>query len=89
MSDDDVLRRTDEDGIVTLLLNRPRQYNALSRELLEALHAELDRIARDESARIVVVTGAGRAFCAGHDLKEMRALADQREIEALFTSCSA
>ncbi len=89
MSDDDVLQRTDEDGIVTLLLNRPRQYNALSRELLEALHAELDKIARDESARVVVVTGAGRAFCAGHDLKEMRTLADQREIEALFTSCSA
>jgi len=89
MSPDDVLQRTDEDGIVTLQLNRPRQYNALSRELLEALHAELERIARDESARVVIVTGAGRAFCAGHDLKEMRACADQREIEALFTSCSA
>jgi enoyl-CoA hydratase/carnithine racemase len=89
MSPDDVLRRTDEDGIVTLQLNRPRQYNALSRELLEALHAELGMIARDESARVVIVTGAGRAFCAGHDLKEMRACAAQREIEALFTSCSA
>src|SRR6478735_5990342 len=89
MSPDDVLRRTDEDGIVTLQLNRPRQYNALSRELLEALHAELGMIARDDSARVVIVTGAGRAFCAGHDLKEMRACADQREIEALFTSCSA
>jgi enoyl-CoA hydratase/carnithine racemase len=89
MSPDDVLQRTDEDGIVTLQLNRPRQYNALSRELLEALHAELAMIARDESARVVIVTGAGRAFCAGHDLKEMRACADQREIEALFTSCSA
>jgi len=89
MSPDDVLRRTYEDGIVTLQLNRPRQYNALSRELLEALHAELGTIARDESARVVIVTGAGRAFCAGQDLKEMRACADQREIEALFTSCSA
>ncbi|HSW84929.1 MAG TPA: enoyl-CoA hydratase/isomerase family protein, partial [Usitatibacter sp.] len=86
MSPDDVLQRTDEDGIVTLVLNRPRQYNALSRELLEALHAQLEKIARDESARVVIVTGAGRAFCAGHDLKEMRACADQREIEALFTS---
>jgi enoyl-CoA hydratase/carnithine racemase len=89
MSEDGVLQRGDEDGIVTLVLNRPRQYNALSRDLLEALHAELERIARDESARVVIVTGAGRAFCAGHDLKEMRACADQRGIEALFTSCSA
>jgi enoyl-CoA hydratase/carnithine racemase len=89
MSPDDVLQRTDVDGIVTLVLNRPRQYNALSREVLEALHAELESIARDESARVVIVTGAGRAFCAGHDLKEMRACADQREIEALFASCSA
>jgi len=89
MGPDDVLQRIDDDGIVTLVLNRPRQYNALSRALLEALHAELGAIASDESARVVIITGAGRAFCAGHDLKEMRASADQREIEALFTSCSA
>jgi enoyl-CoA hydratase/carnithine racemase len=89
MGPEDVLQRTDDDGIVTLLLNRPRQYNAMSRELLEALHVEIGRLARDESARVVIITGAGRAFCAGHDLKEMRAANDQREIEALFTSCSA
>jgi enoyl-CoA hydratase/carnithine racemase len=77
------------DGVATLVLNRPRQYNALSRELLEALHARLDALARDEAVRVVIITGAGRNFCAGHDLKEMRALASQSEIEALFTSCSA
>jgi len=89
MGTEDVLQRADDDGIVTLVLNRPRQYNALSRALLEALHAEIGKLSRDESTRVVVITGAGRAFCAGHDLKEMRSSADQREIEALFASCSA
>jgi enoyl-CoA hydratase/carnithine racemase len=89
MTPDPVLTRTDEDGIATLVLNRPRQYNALSRELLEALHAEIEAIGPDESVRVVVITGSGRAFCAGHDLKEMRSAADQREVEALFHSCSA
>jgi enoyl-CoA hydratase/carnithine racemase len=84
-----VLRRTDTDAIAVLVLNRPRQYNALSRAMLDALHAELDAIAADESVRVVIVTGAGRAFCAGHDLKEMRALPSQGEVEALFASCSA
>ena len=89
MTPEPVLNRTDEDGIATLVLNRPRQYNALSRELLEALHAAIGSLADDESVRVVVITGSGRAFCAGHDLKEMRAAGEQREIEALFGSCSA
>jgi len=89
MTPEPVLERTDEDGIATLVLNRPRQYNALSRELLEALHAAIGSLADDESVRVVVITGSGRAFCAGHDLKEMRAAGEQREIEALFGSCSA
>ena len=84
-----VLQRTSAEGVATLTLNRPRQYNALSRALLEALHGELDLIAADASVRVVIVTGAGRAFCSGHDLKEMRALRTQAEIEALFASCSA
>jgi enoyl-CoA hydratase/carnithine racemase len=89
MSPEPVLTRADEDGVATLVLNRPRQYNALSRELLEALHATLGALAGDESVRVVVITGSGRAFCAGHDLKEMRGAGDQREVEALFGSCSA
>ena len=89
MTPEPVLERTDEDGIATLVLNRPRQYNALSRELLEALHAAIGSLADDESVRVVVITGSGRAFCAGHDLKEIRAAGDQREVEALFGSCSA
>jgi enoyl-CoA hydratase/carnithine racemase len=89
MAHENVLERADDDAIATLTLNRPGQYNALSRSLLDALHREVDALAADESIRVVVITGAGRAFCAGHDLKEMRASADQREIEALFASCSA
>jgi enoyl-CoA hydratase/carnithine racemase len=83
-----LLRETHE-GVATLTLNRPRAYNALSAALLDALHAELDAIAGDEAVRVVIITGAGRSFCSGHDLKEMRALASRDEVEALFTRCSA
>ena len=82
------LLRDTADGIATLTLNRPRQYNALDRALLQALHAELDALAADAAVRVVVITGAGAAFCAGHDLKEMRALA-QADVESLFGTCSA
>src|SRR5262245_11700887 len=76
------------DGVAMLTLNRPRQYNALSAALLRALHEDLDALAADETVRVVMITGAGAAFCAGHDLKEMRALRSRKEIEALFFSCS-
>ncbi|HUJ00567.1 MAG TPA: enoyl-CoA hydratase [Usitatibacter sp.] len=84
-----VLRRQLRDGIASLVLNRPRQYNVLSRALLDALHEALDAIARDETVRVVTITGAGSAFCAGHDLREMRALDSQAQVQALFASCSA
>ena len=84
-----VLLRRDEDRVAVLTLNRPRQYNALSGALLEALHRELDAIATDASIRVVMITGAGSAFCSGHDLKEMRALGALEPVEALFVSCSA
>jgi len=84
-----VLLRETREGVATLALNRPRQYNALSSALLAALHAELDALAADESVRVVLLTGSGNAFCSGHDLKEMRALPSRAEIEALFGSCSA
>ena len=83
-----VVVRRDEAAIATLTLNRPRQYNALSAALLEALHAELDTLAKDDSVRVVVITGSGRAFCSGHDLKEMRAMGSTAEVEALFARCS-
>jgi len=68
-----VVLRRDAGGVATLTLNRPSQFNALSREMLTALQNEIDRINADRSVRVVVIAGAGKAFCAGHDLKEMRA----------------
>jgi enoyl-CoA hydratase/carnithine racemase len=85
---EEVLKREVRDGVAVLTLNRPRQYNALSAALLAELHAALDAIAGDESVRVVMITGAGSAFCAGHDLKEMRPLPASR-VEELFTTCSA
>jgi enoyl-CoA hydratase/carnithine racemase len=82
-----VLLRDDKDGIATLTLNRPDQFNSLSEALLEALQRELERVAADDSVRVVVLAGAGRAFCAGHDLKEMRANPKQSYYEELFARC--
>jgi enoyl-CoA hydratase/carnithine racemase len=75
-------------GVTTLRLNRPAQFNALSEELLAALQSALDEIAHDDAVRCVVLAGAGRAFCAGHDLKQMRANPRQSYYEALFEACS-
>lgn len=65
--------RQDGAGVATLTLNRPQQYNALSLALIKELERVIDDIARDESVRVVILAGAGRAFCAGHDLKELHA----------------
>ena len=80
---------TIEDGIALLVLNRPKQYNALSKALLDALHQTLDKIARDEQVRVVVIAANGNAFCAGHDLKEMQSAHDILLASELFTHCSA
>jgi hypothetical protein len=79
--------RADADGIATLTLNRPAQFNAINGALLAALHAELAAIAADRSARVVVLAGAGRAFCPGHDLKEMLANSNEAFIGELFRRC--
>lgn len=83
------LQRAAADGVVTLTLDRPRQFNALGGALLEALAAELAGIARDPSLRVVIIAGAGRAFCAGHDLKEMMARREPDFIGGLFERCGA
>ena len=86
--DDPLVLRTDRaDGLTTLTLNRPGQFNSLSRDMLTALQAELDAIAASATVRVVVVAGAGRAFCAGHDLKEMRANHSEDFMQALFRQC--
>ena len=74
-------------GIATLILNRPRQYNALSEDMLIALQEALDDIAGDDTVRVVVIAANGKAFCAGHDLKEMRSSEDRAFHQALFDRC--
>jgi enoyl-CoA hydratase/carnithine racemase len=82
-----VLQEQDARGVVTITLNRPQAFNALSEGLLDALQAALDRVAADDTARAVVIAAAGKAFCAGHDLKEMRAEPSQAYYERLFAQC--
>jgi 1,4-dihydroxy-2-naphthoyl-CoA synthase len=83
-----VLLRSDVAGVAGLALNRPDQYNALSHELLAGLQAELDKIKDDPSVRVVAITGQGRAFCAGHDLKEMAGQRERAKLTELFGQCS-
>lgn len=82
------LRSQDGRGVVTLTLNRPHAFNALSEVMLAKLQCEFDAIASDESARVVVIAADGKAFCAGHDLKEMRADPSLEYYERLFAQCS-
>jgi enoyl-CoA hydratase/carnithine racemase len=83
-----VLRSQDARGAVTLTLNRPHAFNALSEAMLAALQQEFDAIGEDESARVVVLAAEGKAFCAGHDLKEMRGKPSLEYYERLFSQCS-
>jgi enoyl-CoA hydratase/carnithine racemase len=76
------------DGICTLTLNRGERFNPLSTSMIAALDAALDEIAQDRTVRVVVLAGAGRAFCAGHDLKEMRAHIDHHWQRRLFAACA-
>jgi enoyl-CoA hydratase/carnithine racemase len=82
-----VLRALDG-GVLRLTLNRPAQFNALSLEMLAALQAELEAAAQDAAVRVVVIAAAGKAFCAGHDLKQMRAHPDIDWYRRLFDDCS-
>ena len=84
----EVLLRRDTDGVAWLTLNRPAARNALSLGLMEALDAELARIETDPSVKVVVIGGAGAAFCAGHDLRELRATPMRAFYEATFALCS-
>ena len=83
-----VVRSQDARGAVTLTLNRPHAFNALSEAMLAALQNELDAIDEDESARVVVLAAEGKAFSAGHDLKEMRGKPSLEYYERLFSQCS-
>jgi enoyl-CoA hydratase/carnithine racemase len=87
MSGPDLLRR-DADGVAWLTLNRPAARNALTMDLMEALDAELARIATDPAVHVVVLAGTGPAFCAGHDLRELRSNPTRAAYEATFALCS-
>jgi len=88
--DPDPLVRRDRDtrGVAILTLNRPQAFNALSEAMLAAMQRELDAIASDEAVRVVVLAAQGRAFCAGHDLKEMRAQPSLEYYRGLFAQCT-
>ena len=86
-SSDALVVREDEHGVATLTLNRPKARNALSAAMIAALSSALEKIATDPNVRVVVITGAGPVFCAGHDLKELNSL-DTSATEKLFLDCS-
>ncbi len=90
----EILLRENDGAVATLTLNRPEQLNALSEELMTALQAELDQIATEPATKVVILKGAGRAFCAGHDLRQMQAERQAPDggrayYMALFAQCSA
>lgn len=82
-----ILLRSDAEGVATLTLNRPAQFNSLSEEMLAELQTALDVLSRDKAVRAVVIAGAGKAFCAGHDLKQMRANHSKAYMQKLFKAC--
>ena len=89
-----ILTRDDDAHIATLTMNAPDRLNALSMAMLQALHDAFDTIAADDTIRVVILRGAGRAFCAGHDLNELRSLRAQPDkgatgLKALFDRCTA
>jgi len=87
VNEEAILLRGECEGVVTITLNRPEKYNGLSEEMLDALQCELTRVAGDESVRCVVLAANGKAFCAGHDLKQMRATPNEAYYKKLFSRC--
>jgi len=83
-----LLEERSPEGVVRLTMNRPAQFNSLSEEMLAALQAAFDRIGADATARVIVIAAAGKAFCAGHDLKQMKANPRQDYYEKLFADCA-
>ena len=80
--------RSDSEGIATLTLNRGERMNPLSTAMLAALQQEIDRLADDDAIKVVVLAAAGKHFCAGHDLREMREHPTKKWQKALFEQCS-
>lgn len=87
-SSDSLVLRNDQGGISELVLNRPKVYNALSIPCMEALMEEIKAISEDPSIKVIILSGAGKGFCAGHDLKDMRANTKRSFYEETFEVCS-
>lgn len=83
-----VQHTSDARGVHQLCLNRPDAFNALSSEVMTALQHSLNAVTQDPQARVVVLSAKGKAFCAGHDLREMRASPSLAYYQALFHQCS-
>ena len=83
-----ILHARDDRGVHTLTLNRPKAFNALSDDMLSALQAALDCVVLDASARVVVIAAVGKVFCAGHNLKDMRAHPHLAYYQTLFAQCT-
>jgi enoyl-CoA hydratase/carnithine racemase len=83
-----VVESRDARGVVTLTMNRPASFNALSEEMIDALQSALDRLHGDEAVRAVILAAAGKAFCTGHNLKEMVAKPELAYYQQLFDQCS-
>jgi len=83
-----LIRQNKEGGICRLILNRPSSYNSLSSELLQELNETLKTIHNDSEARVVIIEGAGKGFCAGHDLNEVKSLNGKSKYQELFSLCS-
>ena len=83
-----LILREEGNAVATLTLNRPKQFNALSEAMLVAFQEELEAIAKNEAVRLVILRGAGKDFCAGHDLKEMIAKRNETYYQTLFRQCS-
>ncbi len=88
MSDSQILLRRDQDGVAWLTMNRPGTRNALSSDLMTAMDDQLAAIAEDSAIRVVVIAGAGPAFCAGHDLREVRGIPEREAMQDFFAQCS-
>ena len=86
-SDPVLLKSDNVEGVVTLELNRPGQFNSLSDELLDSLQRALDELAQDSAVRVILLAASGRAYCAGHDLKQMRSRPEEAYYQDLFARC--
>ena len=94
MANDDLLRRENHGAVARLVMTSPKNFNALSTEMIAALRDALDAIAADEAVRVVVIAAEGKAFSAGHDLRQMQAARAEADggrgaYESLFADCAA